>query len=85
MGAKCRLEVLQNAPFCNTFDLHYAIVGLEKTNIFFVFLLSGLFRQVLLYTIKFNEYPICEVIKKNSDQPTHTGKTGLGKGKQKYF
>ena len=34
MSAKCRLKVLQNAPgaFCNTFDLHYVIIGLDKTN-----------------------------------------------------
>ena len=39
MGAKCRSKVLQNAPwaFCNTFDLHCAIIGLEKTNIFLSF------------------------------------------------
>ena len=39
MVAKWRSKVLQNAPlgaFCNTFDLHYAIVGLE--NQFVVFL-----------------------------------------------
>ena len=35
--------------FCNTFDLHYAIIG----QLFW----SGLLRQVLLYTIKFNGYP----------------------------
>ena len=70
--------------FCNTFDLHYAIIGLDKTNKFCL-LLSGLLRQVLLYTIKFNGYPILEVKKKKSHRPTHTGKTGLGKGKQKYF
>ena len=69
MGAKCSSQVLQNAApreliaecsqeaFCNTFDLHYAIINLEKTNNFFI-LLSGLLRQVLLYTIKFNGYPI---------------------------
>ena len=43
--------------FCNTFDLHYDIIGLDETNIFCL-LLSGLLRQVLLYTIKFNGYPI---------------------------
>ena len=42
MVAKCRSEVLQNAPslmgaFCNTFDLHCAIIGLEKTNNFLYF------------------------------------------------
>ena len=58
MGAKCRLKVLKSlGAFCNTFDVHYAIIGLEKANNFCV-LLSGLLRQVLLYTIKFNWYPI---------------------------
>ena len=41
----------QNAPcgaFCNTFDLHQAIIGLEKQ--FLVFFLSGRLRQVLLYS-----------------------------------
>ena len=39
-----------------------------------------------LFTIKFNRYDeILEVKKKNSDRPTNTGGTGLGKGKQKYF
>ena len=51
---------------------------------FFVFFLSGLLRQVLLYTINFNGYPILEV-KKKSDRPTHTSKTGSGKGKQNYL
>ena len=39
---------MQNAlgAFCNTFDLHYAIISLE--NQFLVFVLSG---QVLLYKI----------------------------------
>ena len=50
--AECSL-----GAFCNTFDLHYAIIGLDKTNNFLSFL-SGLLRQGLLYTIKFNEYPI---------------------------
>ena len=39
MVAECRSKVLQNAPlgaFCNTFDLHYALIGLE--NQFLVFL-----------------------------------------------
>ena len=42
--AECSL-----GAFCNTFDLHSAIIGLE--NQFFVFFLSGCFRQVLLYPI----------------------------------
>ena len=33
--------------FCNTYDLHLAIIGTEKQ--FLVFFLSGLLRQVLLY------------------------------------
>ena len=70
--AECSL-----GAFCNTFDLHYVVIG----HLFW----SGLLRQVLLYTIKFNGYPIWEVKKKNSDRTTHTGKTGSGKGKQKYF
>ena len=35
--------------FCNTFDLHLAIIGLE--NQFLVFFLSGGLRQVLLYVL----------------------------------
>ena len=35
--------------FCNTFDLHVAIISLE--NQFLVFFLSGCLRQVLLYLI----------------------------------
>ena len=34
--------------FCNTFDLHQAIIGLEKQ--FLVFFLSGCLRQVLLHS-----------------------------------
>ena len=60
--AECSL-----GAFCNTFDLHYAMIGLEKQtkekHIIFRFL-SGLLRQVLLYTIKFNEYPSWENKKK---------------------
>ena len=43
-------KVLQNAPFgafCNTFDLHKAMIGLEKQ--FLVFFENGCFKQVLLY------------------------------------
>ena len=42
-------KVLQNAPlgaFCNTFDLHYAIIGVK--NKFWSFE-CGRLRQVLLY------------------------------------
>ena len=38
-----------------------------------------------LFTIRFNGFGILEVKKKISDRPTHTGDTGSGKGKQKYF
>ena len=48
--AECSL-----GAFCNTFDLHYVVIG----HLFW----SGLLRQVLLYTIKFNGYPIWEVKK----------------------
>ena len=48
ISAKCRSKVLQNArveriaecslgAFCNTFDLQYAIIGLDKTNNFLPF------------------------------------------------
>ena len=40
-------SIAEWGAFCNTFDLHYAMS-----------FLSGLLRQVLLYTIKFNRYPI---------------------------
>ena len=40
--AECSL-----GAFCNTFDLHYVLIGLE--NQFLVFVLSGCLRQVLLY------------------------------------
>ena len=41
--AECSL-----GAFCNTFDLHYAMMGLEK---FFFFFFSGRLRQVLLYYV----------------------------------
>ena len=49
-GSLMKVEVLQNAPlgaFCNTFDLHSVIMGLNKQ--FLVFFLSGRLRQALLY------------------------------------
>ena len=49
--AECSL-----GAFCNTFDLHYAIIGLDKTNNLLFFVEWPL--QVLLYTIKFNGNPI---------------------------
>ena len=57
IGAKCRSKVLQNAPW-----EHSAI--LLTCNIWCLFL-SGLLRQVLLYTIKFNGYPIWDFLLKN--------------------
>ena len=42
--AECSL-----GAFCNTFDLHKTIIGLEYK--FLVFSLSGCLRQVLLYTV----------------------------------
>ena len=57
--AECTGSILHAlGAICNTVDLHLAIMGLEKTNNLFVFFLSSLLRQVLLYIIKFNEYPI---------------------------
>ena len=40
--AECSL-----GAFCNTFNLHYWIIGLEKQIL--VFILSGIVRQILLY------------------------------------
>ena len=75
MSAKRRSKVLQN----NTFDLYYAIIGLDKTN----------------YFLSFVEWPLktgfmgiqFEKLKKikDFDRRTHTVKTGSGKGKQNYF
>ena len=50
-GSLMKVKVLQNAPlgaFCNTFDLHLAIIVIE--NQFLVLILSGRLRQVLLYS-----------------------------------
>ena len=41
-----------HGAFCNTFDLHYAIIGLEKTNIF-SFFLSGLLGRVYCIQLSF--------------------------------
>ena len=46
--AECSLEA-----FCNTYDLHYAIFGLEYN--FFGIFESGRFRQVLLYLL-YNDF-----------------------------
>ena len=48
--AECSLGV-----FCNTFDLHYAIIGLESQAL--VFCLSGRFRQDLSYRSRSLYYP----------------------------
>ena len=55
LKAECSL-----GAFCNTFDLHHEIIGLENT--FSVFFLSGCLRQVLLYWLSVNEKPGSEVI-----------------------
>ena len=70
--AECSL-----GAFCNGFDLHYAIIRLDKTNYFLSFVEWPL--KTGLMGIQF------EKLKKNIIRPTHTVKTGLGKGKQKYF
>ena len=47
-----KVKSIADAPlgaFCNTFDLHLVIIGLE--NQFLVFFLSGLLRQILQYLI----------------------------------
>ena len=49
-GSLMKVEVLQNAPFgafCNTFDLHYAIIGLE--NQFSVFLGAAVLHRFYCY------------------------------------
>ena len=73
--------------FCNTFDLHYAIIGLEKTNNFFVFLLSGLLRQVLQLTIKFqwvSNLRNKKMKKFHTDQPIPV-RQGLVRGNKNIF
>ena len=75
--AECSL-----GAFCNTFDLHYAIIGLKKHTIFW----TGFLRQVLLYTIKFRGYPIWEVKKNNfpTDRPIPV-KQGRVRGNKNIF
>ena len=66
--------------FCNTYDLHYAIISLEKQT--FV----GVLRPVLL-SIQLSLMGIqFEKLKKKipTDQPIPV-KRGLGKGRHKYF
>ena len=81
--AECSL-----GAFCNTFDLHYAIIGLDKTNNFLSFVEWPLKRQVLLYihVIKLNGYTILE-FKKNTfptDRPI-TVKQGRVRGNKNIF
>ena len=48
-GSLMKVESIAECPlgaFCNTFDLHYAIIGLE--NQYIAFFLSDSLRQVLL-------------------------------------
>ena len=66
--AECSL-----GAFCNTYDLHYVIIGLEKQQF-----------------LSFFEWPLKIHLSLMGDKelifrPTHTGKTGSGKGKQNYF
>ena len=84
MQVKSIAECSQGA-FCNTFDLHYAIIGLENTSNF-LFFLSGLLRQVLLFTntIKLNGYPIWEVKKNPTDRPIPV-KQGRVSGNKNIF
>ena len=49
---------MQNAgAFCNAFDLHKAIIGLENC-VILVFFLSGRLRQVLLYANTFYQVSV---------------------------
>ena len=50
--AECSL-----GAFCNTFDLHYLKISLDKTNNF-MSVVEGPLKKALLYTIKHNGYPI---------------------------
>ena len=53
--------------FCNTFDLHLAIIGLE--NQFLVFFLIGRLRQVLLYInyVFYTHWSVMTVLKYSND------------------
>ena len=69
--------------FCNTFDLHYAIIGLDKTNNFLSFV--GWPLKTGFTTIKFNGYPIREVKKIFfSDRPIPV-KQGRVRGNRNIF
>ena len=70
--AECSL-----GAFCNTFDLHYVVIG----HLFW----SGLLRQVLLYTIKFNGYPIWEVKKIIPTERLIPVKQGRVRGNKNIF
>ena len=80
------MQVESIAEFCNTFDLHCAIIGLNKTNIFFCLLLSGLLRQV--YCIQLSLMGIqVEKLKKNN-VPTYRPilvKQGQVRGNKNIF
>ena len=71
-----RSKVLQNAPkvaFCNTFDLHYAILGLE-TNLLVFLRVAVLDRfycmDIMIVSSKriFNKYAACKDV---TYQPVH--------------
>ena len=66
----------------NNFYLHYAIIGLEKTNNLVIF--EWPFKTVF-YCIQLSKMGIQFEKLKKIDGPTHTGKTGSGKKKQKHF
>ena len=77
------------------FKFHYKLREMSNVNsVIFISLKIFLVRKLLVYLIllpivglfiiRFNEYGI-QGVKKKSDRPTHTGETGSGKGKQKYF
>ena len=73
--AECSLGAI-----CNTFDLHYAIIGLEKTNFFFVFFVEWPLKiQLSLIGIQF------EKLKKNpTDRPIRV-KQGRVRGNKNIF
>ena len=68
--AECSL-----GAFCNTFDLHYVVLV-----IFF-----GVVSYDRFYCIQLSLMGIQFEKLKNFGRTIHTGKTGSGKGKQKYF
>ena len=50
-GSLIKVESIAECSPCNTFDLHQAIIGIEKQ--FLVFFLCGRLGQVLLYFFMF--------------------------------